>query len=158
MVELTILTDNREKKPWLFTDMAETESVTLETGDYTIAELCDYDEESDVYYPEYAIERKSGDDFTLSISSDRDRFEKEIRRASDWESPLLVLIESTKSPSRYSNSHFMDYTNLTRDQIFGTVDSWEKHYNVSFRFAGSRMQAQKIAFNKLLSELRSHLM
>ena len=42
MAVFTILVDRREQKPWLFENYpVDTKEVTLETGDYTIAELCE---------------------------------------------------------------------------------------------------------------------
>jgi hypothetical protein len=159
MIELTILRDTREQKPWEFKNQpTEIEDVTLETGDYTLAEFCEYDSDLDTYYPEYGIERKSGDDFVNSIGNNRDRFKEEIKRAGDWDSPLLVLIEDTKNPGRYSDNHFLNFTQMDRGQIFGTVESWERHYNVSFQFAGSRTKAQQIAHDTLLTQLRARLM
>lgn len=158
MIDLTILRDNRERKPWSFEKCpASVRDVTLNTGDYTLAEFCDHDGELDTYYPEYAIERKAGMDFANSIGQNRERFKNEIKRASDWFSPLTVLIEAPKISSRYQDT-FLDKTNMSRDQIFGTIDAWERHYNVTFRFAGSRIKAQQIAYDMLSSQLRSRLL
>jgi ERCC4-type nuclease len=156
-MNFTILRDNRERKPWEFEQQeAEVSDETLETGDYSIAELCEYDVDRDTYIPNYAVERKSGDDFINSITRDRDRFEREIKRASDWASPMLVIIEEPKEPSRYQDT-WIDYYDITRSQIFGTVDKWGQHYNVNFRFAGNRKRAQRIAFDCLGSALRASL-
>jgi len=93
MVFLNILRDNREQKGWDFENFAvAVEDKTLETGDYTLAEFCHHDEENDTYYPDYAVERKAGEDFVKSLTHDIDRFRKEVKRASDWDSKLLVLI------------------------------------------------------------------
>jgi len=158
MVPLIILRDTREQKPWEFENFdVTTKDVTLRTGDYTLAEFCDHDEEKDTYYPEYAIERKSGDDFMSSITRDMGRFQDEIRRASEWSSPLLVVVEEPKTPSRYQRSHFMDFYEVDRDQVFATVDTLETNYNVSFRFAGDRGRAQRMVHSTLSSRLRSVL-
>lgn len=160
MTQLKILRDTREQKGWEFENQDATISdETLETGDYTVAEFCEYNDKLDTYYPEYGIERKSGSDFVSSIGSNRDRFEKEVKRAMDWDSPLLVLVETTKKPSRYgSSNHFTQYTGMSDSQIFGTVESWERHYNVSFRFTGTREKAQQIAYDTLQTQLRARLM
>jgi ERCC4-type nuclease len=156
-VKLTILRDNRERKPWGFDRQdAEVSDETLETGDYTIAELCDHDPKRDTYIPNYAVERKSGDDFINSITRDRDRFKREIKRASEWSSPMLVIIEEPKEPSRYQET-WIDRYDMTRSQIFGTVDEWGRHYNVNFRFAGNRDRAQRIAYDCLASALQASL-
>lgn len=158
MVTLTILRDNREQKGWGFDDFDATVSdETINTGDYTLETFCDHDEQNDTYYPRYAVERKSGSDFLNSITRDRERFKSEIKRASDWECPLLVLIEEPKSPSRYKSDYFLDHFDGTRSQVFGTVDEWERYYNVKFVFAGSRQNAERKAYASLSSRLRAVL-
>jgi len=158
MVHLTVLRDTREQRGWEFENFdVTTKDVTLRTGDYTLAEFCDHDEEKNTYYPEYAIERKSGDDFMSSITRDMDRFQDEICRASDWTSPLLVVVEEPKTPSRYHRSHFIDFHDVDREQVFTTVDTLENCYNVEFRFAGDRTGAQRIVYDLLSSRLRAIL-
>lgn len=157
MPHMTILRDTREGKPWEFDEFDVTlKDVTLKTGDYTLAEFCEVDD-NDTYHPVYAVERKSGSDFLSSITSQRERFRAEIKRASDWACPLKVIIEEPKEPSRYQDDYFMNYVDISRSQVFGTVDSWERNYNVSFIFAGNRGRAQRKAHASLLAQLRSHL-
>lgn len=157
MVYLTILRDNREQKPWEFENFpAEVVGETINTGDYTLAEFCDHDEDKDTYYPSYAVERKAGQDFVSSITQDRERFLKEVKRAAEWNSELLVLIEEPKTMFKRQRG-FMQYRDVAPSQIFGTVEKWERYYNVNFRFAGTRERAQQIAFDALSSRLRSLL-
>jgi ERCC4-type nuclease len=157
MTHLTILRDTREQKPWEFDEFDVTlEDVTLKTGDYTLAEFCDVDE-NDTYHPVYAVERKSGSDFLQSIGKSRKRFEAEIKRAEDWSCPLKVIIEEPKEPSRYKDDYFMRFSDMSRSSILGTVDSWERYYNVKFVFAGNRGRAQQKAHSALLAQLRAHL-
>lgn len=157
MVQLSILRDNREQKPWSFDGFdANVRDATINTGDYTLPQLCRHNEELDTYYPHFAVERKAGEDFAESITSNRDRFKKEIKRASDWECPLLVLIESPRRTFRRREG-FMQYRDLTWKQVKGTIESWEKYYNVDFRYAGSRERAERIAYDELLSRLRAML-
>jgi ERCC4-type nuclease len=157
MVLLDILRDNREQKGWDFEDLQATvEDVTISTGDYTVAPLCDYDPDNDTYHPFYAVERKAGQDFVSSITRNRTRFKKEIKRASDWDAPMLVLIEEPKRKFK-RNLDFMKFRDVTWSQINGTVEKWERHYNVKFRYAGTRERAQGIAFDALQSQLRKSL-
>lgn len=157
MIELTILRDNREGKPWRFKNLpVSTKDVTLNTGDYTLAEFCEYDDELDTYHPEYAIERKTGPDLINSVGQNRERFKNEIKRASEWFSPLAVLIEDPRSTGRYQDDYF-ERTKMTRSQVFGTLDSWERHHNVTFRFTGNRTKAQQVAHDMLSSQLRARL-
>jgi ERCC4-type nuclease len=157
MVVLRILRDTREQKPWEFEDFpVQTEDVTLTTGDYTLAEFCEYDEVNDTYHPYYAIERKAGQDFIQSITHSRDRFLAEIKRASDWDETLSVLIEEPKTLFKRQRG-FMQYRDITPSQIFGTVDKWEQFYNVEFVFVGSRERGQQRTFDALSSRLLSSL-
>jgi ERCC4-type nuclease len=157
MVHLDILRDNREQKPWSFDNYpVEVRGETINTGDYTLAEFCHHDPDNDTYHPRYAIERKGGDDFINSITRDRERFKKEIKRASDWECPLLVLIEEPKVTFKRGDG-FMQYRDISASQIFGTVGTWERHYNVDFEFAGTRDRCQQMAFDALASRLRAVL-
>jgi ERCC4-type nuclease len=157
MVQFNILRDNREQKPWDFDNYpVTTEDVTLSTGDYTLPELCDYDEENDTYIPHFAIERKAGNDFVSSITHHRERFLREIKRTSEWESPLPVLIEEPKTLFRRQEG-FMQYRDIAPSQIFGTVDDWESYYNVKFHFVGTRDRGQQFSYDSLASRLRSEL-
>lgn len=154
----TIIHDTREQKPWEFKNFpVDVQAETINTGDYTLPEFCDHDSEKDTYYPNYAIERKSGPDFIDSIIPNRERFLREIKRASDWNSELLVIVEEPKMTFRRQRD-FMKYRNVSSSQIFGTVESWERSYNVDFRFAGSRERAQRVAFDTLTTTLRASLL
>lgn len=153
MVGFTILRDTREQKPWRFEEQeATTEDVTLNTGDYSVAELCDFDEEKETYYPDFAVERKAGRDFYQSVTRNSGRFRREINRTNDWDSKLRVLVEEPKKTFN-RNQGFMQYKNMSGKQIFGLVARWEDQLNVSFEFVGSRKRAQQIAFDALFSRL-----
>jgi len=158
MTTLEVLRDNREQKGWGFENQDVTiRDETLSTGDYTLEVFCDHDITRDTYIPSFAIERKSGDDFVSSITSDRERFKSEIKRASDWDRPLCVIIEEPRKPSRYQDSHYLDFYNITEPQVLGIVETWEECYNVQFSFARSRELAQQQAYDTLSMWLRSYL-
>lgn len=78
--ELTVLVDNREKKPF---DLAplRTETASLQTGDYTVKGM-----ESLI-----AIERKSLPDLVNCCGSDRERFKREIERLAAFPHRLLAV-------------------------------------------------------------------
>lgn len=157
MIHLEILRDNREQKGWDFENFPVTvHDETINTGDYTLAELCRHDPEKDTYYPRYAVERKAGQDFVSSITRDRERFQEEVKRTSDWDSELLVLIEEPRRTFKRQQG-FMNYRDVTWPQIEGTVDSWQRHYNVDFQFVGTRERAQQKAFDALGAKLRASL-
>lgn len=157
VIHLDILRDNREQKGWDFEDFPVTiHDETINTGDYTLAELCRHDDERDTYYPSYAVERKAGQDFVSSITRGRDRFREEIKRTSDWDSELLVLIEEPRRKFKRQYG-FMKHRDVEWSQISGTVERWEHYYNVDFQFVGTRERAQRKAFDALAAKLRSTL-
>ena len=157
MVFLNILRDTREQRGWEFKDQtADVKDVTITTGDYTLAEFCDYDEENDTYYPNYAVERKAGQDFVSSVTRDRDRFLAEVKRASDWDAPLRVLIEEPKRLFKRQQG-FMRFRDVAPSSLFGTIGSWERNHNVEFTFVGTRERGQRLAFDAFSSRLRSLL-
>ena len=87
-IPTTVQRDTREQRPWGFDDLpVETRDVTLSTGDYTVPAYCTHDPEFDTYRPHFAVERKSGQDFLTAITWERDRFERELRRAAEWQFP-----------------------------------------------------------------------
>lgn len=154
---LTVIRDNREQKGWDFDRFpVEVIDATIKTGDYTLPEFCTQDE-NDTYHPQFAIERKGGRDFASSIHGDRDRFEAEIQRASDWDSALRVLIEEPRRTFKRNSGFMKYYNNLYWPQVRGTVDSWGDRYNVEFRFTGSAVRAERIAYDLLSDELRAKL-
>lgn len=158
MIDLSILCDRREKKPWEFDSLpVSVTPTTLETGDYTVAELCDYDEGNDTYLPNYAVERKGGQDFAKSITAERDRFKAEIKRASEWGAPFPVLIEEPRRTFKRKQG-FMQYRDIPWSSISGTVEKWERFYNVEFSFEGTRHRAMQTAYNLLSKRLKARLL
>lgn len=146
----TILRDRRERRPWEFGPYAvETRDVTLSTGDYTIAEWCVHDADTDTYHPSVAIERKTGHDFLNSITWERDRFESELRRARSWPRPLWVVVEESWETFA-ENRGLMHRRDIDPGQVAGTVSAWSGVHNVEFRFPGSRRAGQLYALCRLL--------
>lgn len=79
---MVIVIDTREQRPWGFPPNVQTEVGTLRTGDYAIKG----DEEN------FAIERKSGDDFLGTISSGWHRFCKELNRMEESRFAAKVVV------------------------------------------------------------------
>ena len=78
---MEIVIDTREQKPWGFPPHISVEIATLKTGDYAIK-----GDESN-----FAIERKSGDDFIGTISSGWPRFCKEIKRMENFPAKIIIV-------------------------------------------------------------------
>lgn len=84
---LTIAVDTREQTPWTFPeDIAVTRRMTVPTGDYALIL------ESGEIDAGFAIERKSLTDFVGTISSDWERFAREIARMDAAGFPLKVIV------------------------------------------------------------------
>jgi ERCC4-type nuclease len=147
MSEFTILRDTREKDGYgyYFEDYpVEVKEVTLTTGDYTVQEPGHYGNNS-TYHSPFAVERKAKDDLIGSITADRDRFEDEIERASEWESPMPVIIEAPLD--RFKKGRY--YADVHPNAILGTVSKWPKYKNVDFFFADSQEDAERRTFEFL---------
>lgn len=134
----TVLVDSREQAPYRFlnidpfTVIPLRTNVTMATGDYSIAGF-----ESRV-----TIERKSISDFLGSITSGRERFEREFERMAEMvrsggfaavviEGELSEVLREAASKSR-----------IKVDSILGTVDAWSIRYGVHFRFCMGRRFAE----------------
>lgn len=150
----TVLRDTRERRPWTFDGVPiEIRDVTLSTGDYTVPSFCRYDPDRDTYHPLFAVERKAAQDFLTAITWERDRFERELRRASRWPRPLAVVVE-TSWERLLENHGCMTTREVQPAQVEGTVEAWDNYYNVEWYFAGTRRRAERCA---LLLLVRHHL-
>jgi len=78
---LVILIDTREKLPFKFGDAVAFRRAGLQTGDYSILGL-----ENEV-----AVERKSLDDLISSLSTGRERFQREIDRLVNFPTKAIVV-------------------------------------------------------------------
>jgi len=145
-IPTTVLRDTREQRPWAFDTLpVKTRDVTLSTGDYTVSRYCTHDSELDTYCPRYAVERKSGHDFLIAITWERDRFERELQRAAEWPHPLPVVVE-TSWQTLLGNRGCMTRREIHPAQVVGTVTAWSRHYNVAFHFVETRRRAALCAF------------
>jgi ERCC4-type nuclease len=141
-IPTTILRDTREQRPWTFNTLSvETRDVTLSTGDYAVPADCTHDPGADTYQPQFAVERKSGQDFLTALTWERDRFTAELQRAAEWPQPLTVVVE-TAWGTLLRNRGCMTWRDIHPNQIVGTLSAWTRHYNVAFHFAESRQRAE----------------
>lgn len=141
---IQIYQDSREKKPYSFSRRRCTVTEQrLKTGDYCIQG--DGKMEGKTFHPNFAIERKSEDDFLQSITSNRDRFERELERADSFEHRMPIIIEETQ---QYFNEGRY-YPDVHPNAVIGTIESHPSQYYVDYYFCRNRQRASQNTFDWL---------
>lgn len=143
-----VVIDTREQAPWHFKGMVadadkgrlplvvDVTSKALKTGDYSIDGLED----------ETCIERKSAQDLFMSVTAERERFEREFKRMASmrW---CAVVVEADlqtilTSPPTRSQVH--------PKVVIRTAMSWQMRYpNVHWWFCPSRPFAEQCCYRVL---------
>ena len=138
MTFLALLVDTRELKPFRFNKIdprPKIETVTLETGDYSIRP----------FQKEIVIERKSLPDLFGSVGRERKRFEKEMGRLAEFQYAAVVVEGDwqaiLRNPPRF--------TKMNPKSVFSTVVAWEQRYGVSFWMCPNRAFAEKLTYRIL---------
>jgi ERCC4-type nuclease len=90
----TILIDTREQTPLKF-DLFPSEGATLPTGDYSVKGLEDT----------VMIERKSVSDLIGSLTSGRERFQREVQRMLAYRSRTLLIVGNGSAPMDIIKTH-----------------------------------------------------
>lgn len=121
--EFMVVVDTREQAPYHFTGIVDRKTKReivvplrhsgLRSGDYSIFGL----------EHEIAVERKSLKDFYRSISSDRDRFEREIVRLNEMRFALVVIEADWDGFMRPES-----FTKVTAETAVATIQSWSIKY------------------------------
>lgn len=140
---MNIVIDSREQKPYRkwrhFDNGASVIFQGLQVGDYSIEGFED----------QIAIERKTLDDLLGSLSSGRDRFERELNRASAMPYFALVIECSLKDigKSRYRSA-------MLPKAVFQSLMAFSVRYRLPIFFAGSRLYGQIMVESLLLKFAR----
>lgn len=81
-MEMRIVIDTREQRPFIFPEWVKTRVGTLKTGDYAL--------DGDLHF---AVERKSLDDFIGTIFTGWERFQRELKRmdAADFTAKVILV-------------------------------------------------------------------
>ena len=151
-----IIVDTREGAPWFFKGLHTRESGQtlplvvqtvhrgLRTGDYSIEGLED----------QVCVERKSMQDLYMSVTAERERFEREFERMSAmrWSA---VIVESDLYAIAYSPP---DRTRVPPQTVLHTIISWSIRYpNVHWFPCPSRDFAEQWCFQVLNSYWKKHV-
>jgi hypothetical protein len=141
--EYKILVDTREQKPLRFKRGVEVRK--LDFGDYAFS--------SPIASCNCYIERKSLADFIGTLSGGYERFVKEIQRAEQADSYLVILIESKFTNALYFNTQRKSYNKervfknvkATPEFIFHRVRNLiQKYPNIQFLFTNGRKEASRV--------------
>ena len=120
--KIVMVVDTREQKPYKFKTL-ETEVKCLKAGDYSIKG----------YEERFSVERKSLSDFVGSITTGRDRFERELVLLSDMDWAGVVI--ETDFRSIWGAKLF---SKINRKSITNTALKWSVKYDIPFQFVSNR--------------------
>jgi ERCC4-type nuclease len=129
----TIIVDTREQRPLSFTCPTRTD--TLKTCDYSL----------EGYEDMVGLERKSMDDLIACLGKQRDRFERELVRARDFQYSA-VIVEGTFADLAAGNY----ISRMNPNSAVESISAFEVRYKIPFLFCGT----QALAARKCESLLR----
>lgn len=134
--KIRIIQDSREQCGYGFSRFPDVvcEVGALETGDYSLPGFTD----------RIAIERKTLDDLIGCLSKDRERFEKELSRARNFEH-FAVVIEASLPPimaGRYRSR-------MNSNSVLQSIAAFSIRYGVAFLFCGDRPGGEFITYSLL---------
>ena len=115
----TIVTDSREQTPLVFQNL-ESQVGTLQSGDYSILGFED----------RFSVERKSLSDLCGSLTSGRERFERELHRLRGFDFARLLII-GTEEDVRSGNYR----SKVNPKSVWASLCAFEVRYGVPFVFA-----------------------
>jgi len=137
MSELTFCVDTREKNPYKFE--VPTERVKLDAGDYSIKGLEDC----------ISIEKKELNDLIGCLTTDRERFEKELHRGKALDYFALVVEASL---SDLANGHYR--SQMEPKSAIQSLIAFSIRYRLPVWFAESREYGQRLIESLLLKYCR----
>lgn len=132
---LRIVCDSREQAPFTFAGFpAVVEVEALQAGDYSVRG----------FENRIAIERKTLDDLLNSISTERDRFSRELQRLKACDA-ACVVVESPASALRSGRYR----SRMDPASAWQSVIALSMRFRVPFWFCDSRADAEAVTFNFL---------
>lgn len=139
---IKFICDTREPwpHPWAdyLPDECTIERGTMETGDWCVAGFADG----------VVIERKTASDFLGTITSGRERFEKELRRARLDCRELIIVVEASLAVVKAKSG------GMSEGSLLGTIASFARQ-GIPVIFAGDVETAASIAFAAMMQPVKS---
>ena len=140
---MKILTDTREQAPYTFAppryEDVIVQAATLTTGDYSLNGLQDL----------IALERKSIDDLTGTLTKGRERFERECERGRGLDYFGLIIeasLEDVRS-HRYQSQ-------MTPQSLLQSLAAFSVRYGLHVHWCGNRAGGEYMTYSLLAKYLR----
>lgn len=127
---LRIIRDSREQAGYTFANFPDVEATTgtLATGDYTLAGFAD----------RLAIERKELSDLLACLTTERDRFIRELERLRGYEAAAVVV------EAQYSDILAGRYRSRMKPEAAEqSIISLMANFRLPFFFAGNRQNGER---------------
>ena len=141
---MRILVDTREQCPFTFNHEKYSGTIvepgTLSVGDYSLAALSD----------RVAVERKTLPDLVACLSRERERFERELQRATGLDA-FVVVIEAAWADLAGGQYR----SEMNPHAACQSVLAFTCRYRIPFLFAGSRAGAEYVCWSFLRQYLES---
>lgn len=133
---MVIVIDPREQLPYTFLDLDEPGAIaerrgTLNVGDYSVLGL----------EARFAIERKSLADAYGTFGAGRDRFERELERAREFDY-FAILIESCLVGLRTPPRH----VSVSPATIINSLVSWSVRHRIPVWLVNDREQGRRMTY------------
>ena len=140
---MRVLIDSREQAPYNFSppryEDVITDQTTLTTGDYSLAGLQD----------RIALERKSLSDLTGTLTTGRERFQRECERGRGLDYFGLV-IEASLEDVRIHNYR----SKMTPQSLLQSLAAYSVRYGLHVHWCGSRAGGEYMIYSLLSKYLR----
>ena len=126
---MTIIIDNREQVMLPFADNVKTERGTLYSGDFSVKGLEHL----------FSVERKSVSDLVGSLTSGRERFERELHRLRGFRFKRLLVVGSR---SDIVGGNYR--SKATPKSILASLNAFEVRYDIPVVFASEKAAAELV--------------
>ncbi len=128
--ELKVFQDTREQLPLNLN--CDTEVMKISVGDYVAA--------AD-FYAGVAIERKSLNDLAGTLGKGKERFIKELERAKELDTYIVILVEASHSDINYYSSSSSFSRKVNGQYLYHQIRELSANYDCQFVMSGSRTRA-----------------